>query len=76
MEHLSLSTKVFSTLAGLKRTLTNKHRSRHLKGQIKLEIEVVRKPSLLQILEYRLRVKRNLSLRSSLYKEIRPESRP
>lgn len=76
MEHPSLSTKVFSILAGLKRTLINKHRNRHLKGQIKLEIEVVRKPSLLQILEYRSRVKRNLSLRSYLYKEIRLESHP
>lgn len=76
MEHPSLSTKVFSILADSKRTLINKHRSRHLKGQIKLGIEVVQKPSLLQILEYRSRVRRNLSLRSSIYKEIRPESHP
>lgn len=76
MEHPSLSTKVSSILAGSKRTLINKHKIRHSKGHIKLGIEVVRKPSLLQILEYCSRVKRNLSLKSSIYKEIRPESHP
>lgn len=76
MERPSLSTKVFSILAGSKRTLINKHKNRHLKGQIKPGIEVVRKLSLLQILEYRSRVKRNLSLRNFIYKEIKPESHP
>lgn len=76
MEHPSLSTKVFSKLAGSKRTLINKHKNRRLKGHIRLGIEVVRKPSLLQILERHSRVERNLSLKNSIYKEIRPESHP